>query len=390
MARLRKSTSTSDSTHAEPSEHVRQSDARTKSAREPKQRKKTQAFVYATGILIAVLGIALAVLPNVLHGYGWVLKSAARYGITSAPLLMSGILVCGMGLIARTRNTTPAPAPAPLNIPQQSSDKLALEQLASDVALMRGGLQELRIEMVYVKDVTQSVLQATHDRGVTAPEDGQQDALFRLAASLDQVGARIDQRLRSQHTALQDTLLEINATMLAMRAEIAEIAHGGIAGRDGESGYEIRSRSDERGEEPADIGGIAASKNGAAESSDLEVWVELEQDAPSLGLLDSLDDFGQMQTRKTSPSIQPSIIHGSGRRELIEAQDSTAAPLPSKTGEKRGRNTSETIPLHDGEHDTHGIRREGEMPIEGKLDQLKSLLGDARVRKALEELRRRV
>jgi hypothetical protein len=106
-----------------------------------------------------------------------------------------------------------------------------------------------------------------------------EEAIFRLAASLDQLGARMEQRLKSQYGAMQDSLEELNGVVLAVRKNMQEMLDAAAA------------------EQHA----WAQQQPDAAASLEPTAYVHPDsepmpvQDAPPvegtpLGLLDSLDD----------------------------------------------------------------------------------------------------
>ena len=111
-----------------------------------------------------------------------------------------------------------------------------------------------------------------------------------------------------------------------------------------------------------------------------------EPSSPDLGLLDTLDDFGRMQPHKTSPSISPVTGSEVERLEILHSDLSPASALP------HGRNGTGSWPPEDADEDQAALMSlacvDAELSVANKLEQLKSLMSDARVRQALHELRR--
>ncbi len=314
----------------------------------------------AVGVLLVVCGIALAALPTLVPQYAWAVNSAAKYGATAGLLALGGLVLIGLGRVVRHVNRSAAA------IEQTNTEDMEmLEHLVLDFTKMRDGVQELRQELLQLREASTTILQTTVGLSEAQSSEGRQDAIFRMAASLDQVGARIEHRLGTQSTALQDTLTELSNSISATHKLVTELAsapprHSSSHEPGYESRVESRGRAPHRSPEPPL----------PAPESDLDVWVELDNDEPrSLGLLDTLDDQGQAHTKKTSLSLERPRTHDASQPgplpKIIRNQQSNAALLGREAG--------------DG---VRSIPRDAS--VDDKIDQLKSLLSDARVRKALE------
>jgi hypothetical protein len=71
------------------------------------------------------------------------------------------------------------------------------------------------VEFVYLKEHITAMGRDLPTQIAEASESATRDAMYRLAASLDQVGARLEQRIRSQHSTLEGTLQEVQQSLLA-------------------------------------------------------------------------------------------------------------------------------------------------------------------------------
>lgn len=112
----------------------------------------------------------------------------------------------------------------------RAEQDFALEQIAADLAQTRSSLQELRVEFVYLKE---SVSVLGRDLPVQigeASENSTRDAMYRLAASLDQLGARLEQRIRSQQGALEEGLQDLRLTI---QSDLESRAPGQVASHPG-------------------------------------------------------------------------------------------------------------------------------------------------------------
>lgn len=307
-------------------------------------------WMFLAGTALVGSGVGLTVLPMLARDLSWITNSFAKHGITGAPIAMTGVVLCGMWIATRKRHEQPAAAPT------GADHDLLLEQLASDLAQARGGIQDLRVEFVYLKDQVQSAATQRELQEAQSGANDAQSAMFGLAASMDQLAARLEQRIKTQDAVLQEAIQNLRNDVTATGVCVAElrtrIEEGMQSSNQTHDGYsEYRSG----GERQIEIeGGYRADDN------DLEVYVELdESEERGLGLLDEFDDHGQHNTLKQSPSIRPST----NRAQLALDVERVTAPIPSR---------------HDA----------SEASIDEKLAALRSLMSDPTVRHALEAARR--
>jgi hypothetical protein len=101
-----------------------------------------------------------------------------------------------------------------------------LQQFAADLTQLRASMQELRIERVHLE----SALNALPHDLAQAQENATREAVFRLAASLDQLHARFDQRMDHMQEHVDARLAAwVPAPAAALPAEAtrpADITHG--------------------------------------------------------------------------------------------------------------------------------------------------------------------
>lgn len=355
-----------DKTDSDALENVDSDIGASRASHTPPRAASGGGLLTATGVLLVIGGGLLAAVPTVVPEYAWAVKSAAQYGVTFGLIAFSGIVLVGLGRVVRQVNKASAATER-----NNSDDMLMLEHLVLDFTKLRDGVQDLRQELAQVRESNTTIQQSVVGLGESQNAEGKQDAIFRMAASLDQVGARIEHRLGTQSTALQDALAELSNAILATHTLVTELASSTPSNpRDGareshrEGNRESRARTPQRSPEP----------QAHAPESELDVWVELDADEPrSLGLLDTLDDLGQTQSKKTSLSLERPRGQDAGVQpgplpKIIKSQTSGASLLGRDAG--------------DGVRSTPRDTREA--PVGEKIDQLKSLLSDARVRKALE------
>ena len=317
-------------------------------------------LLYGLGILMFIASGALMTVPGFVPQVAWVFKHAAKHGITSGPLFLCGLSLCAMGWIARA-------VIAQRNEEDESQQRLLFEQLASDLALVRTGLDALKGDVVRLNATSQSVLQLAESNETDESAQNQQDAIFRLAASLDQVGAHIDHRVQAQHTALQAAIKEINAAISAVREDITQLA--------------TAPAPIERIDEPAHSSQESASAPSAVAPSSIDLRDK------GLGLLDTLDDNGESRGSKTSPRLQPIVSQGERAREILASNPQ--APLPTDRGNDRNgkielKAPASNRPAPASRGDTISrVPDDEEFSTRDKLELLRSLMDDQRVREAL-------
>lgn len=272
---------------------------------------------------------------------GWI-QAAGKQGITAGSAALAGVVL--LGIHAASRRSAPAAA-APVIDDAPAASELVLEQVAADLAEARGALKDLRVDLVYLKDAIGSGKgQRASKREAASGESSSQDGVFRVAASVDQLGSRIDARLRKQEDMTIDALAQIQRTMRETRMRLDELSQRI------EAPQEPTQRTIAQApvhEFDADVAEIATGFEPS--DDDLHVTVELEDEAPELGILDRLDDTGAL---RTSPADAPRI-------------DAEALDL-LQIGSSFER------------------QRIDETEVAAKLDELRGLLSDPRVRAAFE------
>ena len=178
-------------------------------------------FIMFLGLGFTLAGMALALGPKFSWKLDQISRGFAYLGVHGGTLLIGGVILAGLGLVRR------AQAQASASAEQPNDDQLILEHVAGDMIQMRNSVEHLArcVEEVdtkigqVAKNVRDLEFKLREDEQEARPEtpidEGQRDAIYRLAASVDHVGARIDHRLKSQYDSLQLRLEDISAIVLA-------------------------------------------------------------------------------------------------------------------------------------------------------------------------------
>jgi len=304
-------------------------------------------FWSLAGALCTVAGLALAFAGPFSPIVARAAHRAAEAGIQSGVLVMGGLLLVACGSLWRRSSRSVSEET------ERQEDSQILEQVAADMVQICGAIDRLQLVSNAVQDDLRSMYAAleAQAQAMQAGTDGaQHDALFRLAASLDQLGARLEQRLMAQSGSLQQTLEQVGVTASQAQRALEELAASTAARAP--AGVES-AEAPWAAPEPAPASELAAAEREPT-----------APEPPSLGLLDQLDDYG-------SPS-------GSAGFET------TAAALPA--GPRAAGNGSWEEELEMVASERAKAAHEA-LDTQTKLLQLESLLSDERLRSALEQMR---
>jgi hypothetical protein len=308
-----------------------------------------EGWLLGAGTTMLLTGTAMLLVPTISPQYSWIVRSLATRGLTSVPLSAVGVLLCGLWLVVRTSRSH--------SIAAQEAAKASgpvLDKMAEEIAHLGDGLQGLRIELVYLKDAVQT--QADLARSGSAG-DSPADGMYRLAASLDQLGARVEERLNASHREICDKLHDLSTGIQSSQVRAVEELSANV----------VESQSFQLMDPDQAVEGAGFDTTGQRER---------------LGLLDLLDDLGRLLPRKASPDFnRPAISAGAfegARDEGWDHHASLGAPLPAV------RSGDEIHLASAGELLGRGLRPSSdESSVVKKLEELRSLLADDRVREAL-------
>lgn len=155
-----------------------------------------ERFLFLLGFALVVGSIGLALAPH----YSWQVTKVARLangmGLQNGALLVGGLVLFGLGIVARV-----AGAAAPV-----TDQRAEYEALQSELSIfneqLTTKLAQLRTALMQVHDLVGSVsaqqqAQVQNESQQNTPRDNSQDAIFRLAASLDKLHAHFDERVHA-------------------------------------------------------------------------------------------------------------------------------------------------------------------------------------------------
>jgi hypothetical protein len=266
----------------------------------------------------AVLGgLALCFGPLVSWKAGKIARGLTELGMQGDTFVIGGLTLLGVAMVRRAVES--------LRRESTQDDALVLEQVAADMMDVRTLVQQLHAQQANVASelagLRQQVEWAAQSPAQSAPQPASADALFQLASSLDKLGLRFEQRLKLHHTALQDSLEELSATVEHARRNLE-------ARWDASHPRQLEEPADtyDPNVVPASVDLIESEVESAAE----------ELATPSLGLLDTFGD----DVPSALPAAPPTNVNFDALdqatpqlcRELDHAarasRDVAAAPAP--------------------------------------------------------------
>jgi hypothetical protein len=208
-----------DSNHfqAERTERAR----RATPARPTKSLQATMLLL--SGLATTILGLALSILPIFSWQAHQIMNGLDVLGVHGGALAVGGMMLIGLGMI---RGQVQANA----SLADSGVDSEIVEEMAADVVQMRNAVDHMQM----VVSGMQGELKTVRDEIVAAmPQPvapvvnevpaggGNEDAIFRLAASLDKVGAKIEERLKAQFTELQGRIDSVESSVRVSAATVA-------------------------------------------------------------------------------------------------------------------------------------------------------------------------
>ena len=316
----------------------------------PRSRSREGGMFLAFGGMCALVGVAATILPRMSWKADQIMAGFETLGVDSGTLLMGGLVLMALGLVRRAQD-----AARPDN-----DQELLMEQIATDLMELRGSLEDLRGSAAALSGRVEFVGGAVAQIGEqiearNAVPAHSQDALFQLAASLDKLGARLDQRLKVNHTMVQESLEELVSSIEHSRRSVEERVPVALS-------HLIDNPIENTVYEQTPIVTAPAEQSCDAAHS-----------RGSLGVLDSITD--------DIPAALPADAqtHGIDFDHLDQQSPELARGMEATSRAAQSGGAWDDEPM--AEHDASDTAQ--------KLEQLQSLLSDERLRAALDSMRRR-
>lgn len=173
-------------------------------------------LLWAMGAAACCAGVAIATLPHVSYRAGQLAAGLGAHGAIGASVFTGGALLLALGWTKRSSARTNT---------NDSTTTLLLEQLATDLAQTRATLDTLQQQMADTAQCTLAVREELSNARGNGEVLSPTEAMFQLAASLDKLGARIDQKLKVHHTTLHEGIEELGTTLAHTQRTLEERLH---------------------------------------------------------------------------------------------------------------------------------------------------------------------
>lgn len=346
----------------------------------------TGLLFWTGGLAATGLGLALALGDRVAPEVGWISTQMARSGVSAGPVIACGTLALGFAWITRLQRRHGA------MVARSLDQGLVLSKLAQDFSGLRENIARVQLEFAQVQQTNRTLLNLSREQAAAAAQsEPTKDAMFRLAASMDQLGARLETRVRTQFDSLEKRVAEVDRrleeTSMIQRSELAKLeeritiaatlaqtarteipyVEGARAAIAGARSNDSRAQDDDytfADDDRADEEPVVELQ---PRDEWLEITVELEED-------DADDD-------------PPGLF------DLMDGQESSTEESNDHWFEEATRNAGmvdDTQDLFDSPADRRLSPAAGPVEPDEMLEQLDSLFGEQEsLTEALENLRRR-
>lgn len=304
------------------------------------------------GFCLAAGSAALAVAPE----YSWQATRIARLlasnGVGFDTLFVGGVVLMGLGIVARgvrsvgriALENAEGPATDAMDMP------LVIDQLLADMAQLKGAVHEVALQ---VAAAGESQRHAAESAPAEEGARGDQDAMFRLASSLDKLGARLEERFASEmdgtRRLLEDFTAHLDQLHPAAAAQPAPVTQAAAAPA-GPSSSTV-AMATEGGAALTSAAGPFAEPTGAPpvpagpapgprstlldeDAEELEIVVDLEDDEdldekPILDFFDHLEDYDtppDADLGGPAPQVPPQGLGQDVPVESLDVDEPAAPP----------------------------------------------------------------
>lgn len=178
------------------------------------QRNSSTTWALLLGCLCFVAGGTLAVSKYIDPAFGEYAGAIGRAMANGGTLGLFGLVLIAVYTSTTSSGANSSKESGETNKSSGADQSLVLEQLAGDMAQVRAQLETL-----------QKAQQAAPAAPAKSESDqlNSDDRLFRLAAGIDQLGARVDSRLKTQHGTTMDAIDGLGREVQALLERMAEL-----------------------------------------------------------------------------------------------------------------------------------------------------------------------
>lgn len=278
------------------------------------------ALLLLAGLALVAGGLGLCLADQFSWQLVKVRRMVAPYGLHGMPLALTGVVVLSAALAGRAAVRASKSVLTGLSSHDEVDQlELLAGQLATDMANVRHALARIG-ETVAAVAANQNQLVAQVSEMSTTPQGPEQrEGLFRLAASLDKLGAQMDERLHGLDAKIREKIDHV--------AQSIDTARSAMEGRLSSHATSVFGREAAAPQRPAGIVYVDEQPGGATQE-ELDVLVELERELldgkePNLEFFDAVEDFDastSSELRRKAHQLDlespPSPFSNSGRKPL--------------------------------------------------------------------------
>ena len=166
------------------------------------------------GTSAVACGLALGVGPELSPELSWLSRRLGEAGVSSGVVFGCGVLALFLAHVTRLAREAGA---------QMRSAEEAMhctQAISVGMRQMVDRITRLHVELGELKEGQRGLLRVAQDQAGAQTSGMQVDATYRLAASMDQLGRRFEDRLQSQQQAIEDRFLDLLATITSTQEQL--------------------------------------------------------------------------------------------------------------------------------------------------------------------------
>lgn len=183
----------------------------------------TAAGLVITGTVVTGAAVLTAAMPVDNEQLQMAMGAMDRLGLDKGPLALFGVVFIGLGMaLTRLGKITGGSRDAKNAAAHSERTTGELESVGAIMATVQIEVNALRLEIGEVRREIQEA--RTEDTPQVGGGDTANDPMFRLAASLDQLGARVDKRIDGSRKEMLEAVREMSQTIQDVTQEQTEAA----------------------------------------------------------------------------------------------------------------------------------------------------------------------
>jgi hypothetical protein len=168
----------------------------------------SSSLLFFLGSLCAASGIVVVTAPYFSWQVTKVTRKVTELGFESGELVTGGFILLAIGLLVRSSGKRQPVSDERVRT-ELAEMKLLVEQQLSDSRQVRTSVGQVASQVTALSE-SQNLMHQTLESQQGSTEANGQDALFRLAASLDQLTARVDERFGSLTNHVNEGLQHVS------------------------------------------------------------------------------------------------------------------------------------------------------------------------------------